>query len=160
MHAAWRCQSQWQRWIPATVGTVTRSVWLLYSTEGSILIPEYTYYTTWEIKTIYMFTFHRTSFYLRTILFGVLAVVLTLRHLNQFRLLTNYKPLCVICEKSVSAVPHDKNSCRCTWNKYIVKNIAKVVKLTGDLSFSVDLHIRLGKLQVQHFGHFGHVCQW
>ena len=26
---------------------------------------------------------------LRTILFGVLAVVLTLRHLNQFRLLTN-----------------------------------------------------------------------
>ena len=34
-------------------------------------------------------TFHRTSFYLRTILFGVLAVVLTLCHLNQFRLLTN-----------------------------------------------------------------------
>jgi len=34
-------------------------------------------------------TFHRTSFYLRTILFGVLAVVVTLRHLNQFRLLTN-----------------------------------------------------------------------
>jgi len=34
-------------------------------------------------------TFHRRSFYLRTILFGVLAVVLTLRHLNQFRLLTN-----------------------------------------------------------------------
>jgi len=43
--------------------------------------------------------------------------------------------------------------------KILLKNIAKVVKLTGDMSFSVDLHIRLGKLQVQHFGHFGHVCQ-
>ena len=34
-------------------------------------------------------TFHRTSFYLRIILFGVLAVVLTLCHLNHIRLLTN-----------------------------------------------------------------------
>jgi len=31
----------------------------------------------------------RTSFYLRIILFGVLAVVLTLCHLNHIRLLTN-----------------------------------------------------------------------
>ena len=38
-------------------------------------------------------TFHRTSFYLRLILFGVLAVVLTLSHLNHIRLLT----LCVLC---------------------------------------------------------------
>ena len=34
-------------------------------------------------------TFYRTSFYLRLILFGVLAVVLTLCHLNHIRLLTN-----------------------------------------------------------------------
>ena len=34
-------------------------------------------------------TFHRTSFYLRIILSGVLAVVLTLCHLNHIRLLTN-----------------------------------------------------------------------
>ena len=34
-------------------------------------------------------TFHRTSFYLHIILFGVLAVVLTLCHLNHIRLLTN-----------------------------------------------------------------------
>ena len=34
-------------------------------------------------------TFHHTSFYLRLILFGVLAVVLTLCHLNHIRLLTN-----------------------------------------------------------------------
>ena len=34
-------------------------------------------------------TFHRASFYLRLILFGVLAVVLTLCHLNHIRLLTN-----------------------------------------------------------------------
>ena len=33
-------------------------------------------------------TFHRTFFYLRLILFGVLAVVLTLCHLNHIRLLT------------------------------------------------------------------------
>ena len=32
---------------------------------------------------------HRTSFYLRLILFGVFAVVLTLYHLNHIRLLTN-----------------------------------------------------------------------
>jgi len=32
-------------------------------------------------------TFHRTSFHLRLILFGVLAVVLTLCHLNHIRLL-------------------------------------------------------------------------
>jgi len=36
-------------------------------------------------------TFHRTSFYLHIILFGVLAVVLTLCHLNHIRLLTNYE---------------------------------------------------------------------
>ena len=34
-------------------------------------------------------TFHRTSFYLRISLFGVLAVVLTLCNLNHIRLLTN-----------------------------------------------------------------------
>ena len=34
-------------------------------------------------------TFHRTSFHLRLILFSVLAVVLTLCHLNHIRLLTN-----------------------------------------------------------------------
>ena len=34
-------------------------------------------------------TFHRTSLYLRIILFGVLAVVLTLCHLDHIRLLTN-----------------------------------------------------------------------
>ena len=34
-------------------------------------------------------TFHRTSFYLRLILFGVLAVVLTLCHLNHICLLTS-----------------------------------------------------------------------
>ena len=47
-------------------------------------------------------TFHRTSFYLCLILFSVLAVVLTLCHLNHIRFELNYADM--LCNKALALI--------------------------------------------------------